>query len=145
MRKTAAWFFVLACVLGLAGCNRQEELRQGENNIQHLSAANEKDVEADEQQMPSLPGFSYAEESAMYTEGEPGIKTAGFANTSESEITFENAAEHAEKECTVEYDSVTTYLDAAQCVWKVHFYTDGMTGGDQTVYLDHEGKTLLIV
>ena len=93
----------------------------------------------------AIPNFSYAEDMAIYVEGEPGVKTSGFVNTTETEITFENVAERAKNECTVEYNSVTTYFDTDECVWKVHFCTDGMVGGDQSVYLDCDGKTLLIV
>ena len=93
----------------------------------------------------AIPNFSYAEDAAIYLECEPGVKTSGFVNTTETEITFENVAERAKNECTVEYDSVTTYFDTDECVWKVHFCTDGMVGGDQSVYLDCDGKTVLIV
>ena len=93
----------------------------------------------------AIPNFSYAEDMAIYVEGEPGVKTSGFVNTTETEITFENVAERAKNECTVEYNSVTTYFDTDECVWKVHFCTDGMVGGDQSVYLDCDGKTVLIV
>lgn len=93
----------------------------------------------------AIPNFSYAEDAAIYLECEPGVKTSGFVNTTETEITFENVAECAKNECTVEYDRITTYFDSDECVWKVHFGTDGMVGGDQSVYLDCDGKTLLIV
>ena len=93
----------------------------------------------------AIPNFSYAEDAAIYLECEPGVKTSGFVNTTETEITFENVAERAKNECTVEYNSVTTYFDTDECVWKVHFCTDGMVGGDQSVYLDCDGKTVLIV
>lgn len=93
----------------------------------------------------AIPNFSYAEDAAIYLEGEPGVKTSGFVNTTETEITFENVAERAKGECTIEYDSVTTYFDPDKCVWKVHFYTDIMAGGGQSVYLDCDGKTILIV
>ena len=93
----------------------------------------------------AIPNFSYAEDAAIYLECEPGVKTSGFVNTTETEITFENVAECAKNECTVEYDRITTYFDTDECVWKVHFGTDGMVGGDQSVYLDCDGKTVLIV
>lgn len=93
----------------------------------------------------SIPDFSYAEESAIYVEGKPGVKASGFVNTSETEITIENVAEYAENECTIEYDNVTTYFDPIECVWKVHFSTTGMLGGDQTIYMDRNGKTILVV
>ena len=93
----------------------------------------------------SIPNFSYTQDREIYVEGEPGVKTSGFVNTAETEITFENVAERAKNECTIEYDSVTTYLDTDECVWKVHFYTNRILGGDQSVYLDDYGKTVLIV
>lgn len=93
----------------------------------------------------SMPDFSYAEESTIYVEGKPGVKTSGFVNTSETDITIENVAEYAENECTIEYDNVTTFFDPTECVWKVHFSTTGMLGGDQTIYMDRKGKTILVV
>jgi hypothetical protein len=30
-------------------------------------------------------------------------------------------------------------------MWKIVFYTEGVAGGDQTVYLDKDGITVLIV
>ncbi|MBQ3258028.1 MAG: hypothetical protein IJA67_11540 [Oscillospiraceae bacterium] len=94
----------------------------------------------------SIPEFSYAEESGIiYVVGEPGVKTSGFVNTTETDITVENVSEHAKNECTVAYDSVAIYRDTAECVWKVLFHTHGLLGGGQTVYLDDDGKTLLIV
>lgn len=143
MRKYIAFLFALVCVLGLAGCH-QPAKQQVDPHTQPLSPASEMDVEADAPPI-SIPDFSYAEESAIYAESSPGIKASGFVNTSETKLTLENVAEHAKNECTVEYDSVSTYLDAVECVWKVHFYNSEMLGGDQTVYLDHDGKTLLIV
>lgn len=124
MRTYIAWALAWIFAFGLVGCTQQEQLQQDETGLE---------------------SFSYAEESAGYAEGEPGVKTTGFANASETEITIENAAEHAKNECTVEYDSVATWFDPDECVWKVQFYTSGMSGGDQTVYLDDTGKTLLIV
>lgn len=94
----------------------------------------------------SIAEFSYAEDRAIYVEGEPGVKTSGFVNTSEVAInSVGDADERAMKECTIEYDSITTYLDTAECIWKVVFSTDGMLGGDQAVYLGYDGKTVLIV
>ena len=91
----------------------------------------------------AIPNFSYTEDTAIYVEGEPGVKTSGFVNT--TEITFENVTERAKNECTIEYVSVTVYFDTDECVWKVHFYTDVMAGGGQSVYLDCDGKTISIV
>lgn len=141
MKKVIALLLVLVCILGLVGCNQQEP--QDEPGTQ-INNQHETELEIVEPHI-SIPDFSYAEDRAIYAEGEPGVKTSGFVNTSEVEITFENVAEHAKNECTIEYDSVTIYLDAAECVWKVNFSTSGMLGGDQSVYLDYDGKTVLIV
>lgn len=107
-----------------------------------MNIANEPDIV---EPHITIPDFSYAEESAIYTGSEPGVKTSGFVNTAVTAITFENVTEYAKNECTIEYDSAAAYFDATECVWKVHFYTSGMLGGDQTVYLDRDGKTILIV
>ena len=73
------------------------------------------------------------------------MKTSGFVNTFETEITFENVVEHAKNECTIKYDSIEVRLDPTECVWFVLFYTHGVLGSSQTVYMDYDGKTVLIV
>lgn len=94
----------------------------------------------------SLPDFSFLEELEIYKEGDPGVKTDGFVNTTDVPVANDNEAiERAMQECTIAYDSVTIYLDTAECIWKVHFFTDRMLGGDQSVYLDYNGKTVLVV
>ena len=120
MKKLIALVLSLVCVLSLIGCEQQG---------QHIS----------------IPDFSYAEDSAIYVEGEPGVKTSGFVNTTKVDVDFNNVADVAKNECTIKWDSCTTYLDAAECIWKVVFYNEGTVGGDQTVYLDYDGKTVLIV
>ena len=142
MKNLIVLGLTLVCVLSLIGCNQQSTTDQNiQTNNSTVSGENTELVESHN----SIPQFSYAEDTAIYVEGEPGVKTSGFVNTTETEITFENVAERAKNECTVEYNSVTTYFDTDECVWKVHFCTDGMVGGDQSVYLDCDGKTLLIV
>ena len=61
----------------------------------------------------SIPNFSYVEESVIYVEGQPGVKTTGFTNTFEVEINFENVVEHAKKECTVKYYTTQAYFDSS--------------------------------
>ena len=142
MKNLIVLGLTLVCVLSLIGCNQQSTTDQNiQTNNSTESGENTELVESHN----SIPQFSYAEDTAIYVEGEPGVKTSGFVNTTETEITFENVTERAKNECTVEYDSVTTYFDTNECVWKVHFCTDGMVGGDQSVYLDCDGKTVLIV
>ncbi|MBR4034271.1 MAG: hypothetical protein IKJ04_05635, partial [Clostridia bacterium] len=55
------------------------------------------------------------------------------------------AAERAKNECTIGYDTVSVLHDGWDDVWSVTFYTRGTLGGGQTVYLDKNGITLLIV
>ena len=124
MKKFIAFLLALVCVLSMVGCNQQK-------------LPNTTNVD---------PGvFSYAEDCAIYVDGEPGAKTSGFVNTFETEINHENVVEHAKNECTIEYDSVEVCLDATEYVWRVLFYTQGVLGGCQTVYMDYDGKTILIV
>ena len=93
----------------------------------------------------SIPEFSFAKDSAAYKEGDPGVKTSGFVNTSEAKISsMHDADERAKKECTIEWNTARTYLDTAAGIWKVVF-SPGTPGNCQSVYLDYDGKTVLIV
>ena len=94
----------------------------------------------------SLPDFSYLEDMEIYKEGMAGVKTDGFVNMEETPVhSEEDAFEIAKKECTIEWTDTRIFLDAAECVWKVVFFEEVMAGGSQTVYLDYNGITLLIV
>lgn len=94
----------------------------------------------------TVPAFSFADESKMYKENDPGVKTDGFKNISKVEIIDRNAAvERAKNECTIGYDSTSVSFDSAEEVWKIVFSTKGVLGGCQSVYLDKNGVTLLIV
>ncbi len=94
----------------------------------------------------SIGGFSFADESKTYKEGEPGVKTTGFRNTTANPVADSNeAAERAKNECTIGYDTVSVLHDGWDDVWSITFYTRGTLGGTQTVYLDKNGITLLIV
>ncbi len=74
------------------------------------------------------------------------VKQDGFVNTESSPITCaDDAIERAELECTVEYDSVVTYYSHISHTWAVQFSMYGTAGGDQTVYLNQSGITLLVI
>lgn len=135
MKKLTAIILALAMLFAFAACGGTygEEDSLGDTANTSNPAVNEPSV------------FSYAEDSAMFVEGEPGVKTSGFVNTSETEITFENVAEHAMKECTIEYNQVSISLDAEACIWRVDFSTSGMAGGCLSVYMNYKGITVLIV
>ena len=81
----------------------------------------------------------------MLSQISPSIQTENFVNTSKVEITHENVATHAKNECIIEYDGITSYLDTAECMWKVVFFMQDNPSESQTVYLDYDGKTTLIV
>lgn len=142
MKKGMAFVLSLICVLGMAGCadGGRTDGRPETGEIHGQEAGDGENADS-----VILQNIAEEMDAFRYPEGQPGVKTSGFVNTAETEITSENVAEHAGKECTIEYDSVTTVLDLSKGVWKVHFYTSGTAGGDQTVYLDDEGKTILIV
>lgn len=94
----------------------------------------------------TVPAFSFADESKMYKENDPGVKTDGFKNTSKVDVKDQTAAvERAKNECTIGYDSTRVSFDSAEKVWKIVFSTQGVLGGCQSVYLDENGVTLLIV
>ena len=94
----------------------------------------------------SLYPFSFDNVSKEYKEGDPGVRTEGFKNTSEQAVkTSAEAVERAKNECTIEYDTVTVLRDSWNDMWSVTFSTRNTLGGCQTVYLDGKGITLLIV
>ena len=146
MRKYIVLVLILVCVLSLIGCSQQAATDQDTQKNSTIEREENTELETAEPNMP-IPAFSYGEDSAIYVEGEPGVKTSGFLNTAraDAELDLDRVAELAEKECTVEWDCCTVYLDTAACIWKAAFSTTGTAGGGQTVYLDYEGKTVLIV
>ena len=94
----------------------------------------------------SIGGFAFDNVQKTYKPGDPGVKTSGFKNTSKQTVTNSaEAAERAKNECTIEYDTVTVLRDGWDYIWSVTFSTRGTLGGCQTVYLNDEGVTLLIV
>lgn len=93
----------------------------------------------------SINSFSYAEDCAIYIEGEPGVKTSGFVNTTETSVNRDNVTIIAKQECTIEYNKTEVSYDSNAGIWKVDFFTEGMVGGCQTVWMDANGKTVLVV
>ena len=90
--------------------------------------------------------FSYAEEYRKYVKYSDGVKHGGFVNTSDAKIvTDTDALERAKKECTVKWDSSKVYFDDELKIWKVVFYKKEKLGGDQSIYMNEDGKTILIV
>ena len=112
-------------------------------------------VQAQQTEHPDLEKFSYSKEYAEYNDGSPGVQTSGFVNTESTEINnAEQAVELAKKECTVAYNSINVAFDAEEKIYRVNFsigstVVNGQTvytlGGDQSVYIDQNGVTKLIV
>ena len=121
MRKIICFILVFSFLLLFSGCN------QTKSNIE-------------------VSTFSYSEHAEIYKDNNPGVKHDGFKNINEQKISnAKGALERAKNECTIEWDSFGVSFDNESTVWMVSFYTEGMLGSDQVVYLDGNGKTLLIV
>lgn len=131
MKKLTAFALAMVCTFSLMGCTQQ-------NKTETTLGVVEPYI--------SIPEFSYEEVCKTYVDGMWGVKTSGFVNISETEINLDNVVERAKNECTIEWGEVSVYLDTAACIWRVHFSPGGMVvGGDQSVFLDYDGKTVLIV
>ena len=94
----------------------------------------------------SVTEFSYDAVLFFNPSGTPGVKTDGFKNTSEYPVSSTpEAVERAKNECTIEYNAVTAQYDPDNKIWAISFFTRNVPGGDQTVYLNDKGITLLII
>lgn len=90
--------------------------------------------------------FSFEEDYEKYIKIETGVKTDGFINTAKNKIeSTEDALKIAKNEVTVSYDMIDIYIDFEKNYWKFHFYTENMLGGDQILYLNSDGQTVLSV
>lgn len=94
------------------------------------------------------PGsFSYAEVTATFKTGDPGVKSEGFVNAESVPMSSRiwDVKTQALNECTIEYDAVTVNYDETAKVWEVTYSTANTLGNCQSVYMDENGVTLLIV
>lgn len=143
MKKFIALMLILVLAFVFVGCGEKAEHNHDHNHSQVEVASNTKPVT---KPLTEAPAFSYESDKKEYKEGDAGVKIEGFKNTKEATVTtVKEAIELAKKECTVEYDSVDVRYDAKAKVTMVSFSTEGQDGGDQSVYFDENGKTLLIV
>lgn len=141
MKKRICKAIILAIMLAfsLSSCSYAEEkYRDADANIGYTRM--------------SLASFSYIEESSLYKNGDPGVKTSGFLNVDSYSINNQlSAVERAKNECTIEYNSVSEYYDSETKMWRVDFQTLSQEqeiaapGCGQSVYLDSNGITHLIV
>ena len=143
-------YVLLACVLilSLSACNQQTETA-----VSSLDEPNNS-IASNEPSNQSLASFSYEEDAAEYKDGDPGVNPNKFVNVDAYPIENQNAAvERAKNECTIEYNSTSEYYDKDADMWRVDFHTvvnneDGtfaVLGGCQSVYMDSDGVTQLVV
>lgn len=145
MKRIIALMLILVLAFVFVGCGEKAEHNHDHNHSQVEVASNAKPVT---KPLTEAPAFSYENDKDRYTKENATmlVHTEGFKNTKEATVTtVKEAIELAKKECTVEYDSVDVRYDAKAKVTMVSFYTEGQDGGDQSVYFDENGKTLLIV
>lgn len=94
------------------------------------------------------PGsLSYTEVTATFKTGDPGVKSEGFVNMEPVPMSNRiwDVKTQALNECTIEYDTVTVNYDETAKVWEVTYSTANTLGNCQSVYMDENGVTLLIV
>ena len=102
----------------------------------------------DKEAYASLPGmiefgtFSYTEVRDRVDYSSGSVRTDGFVNTDEVE-NF-HPVERAKAEATIDYDLIQYFYDQEEDVWMVRFFKSTQAGGDETVYLNGSGITLLI-
>ena len=91
--------------------------------------------------------FSYAQALEEYKIGDPGVKHEHFNNWNvESEITGAiDAIVRAKFELTIEYDTISVSYDEISNMWRVDFWTLGLDGNSQSVYVNGNGLTCYIV
>ena len=147
MKKIIALALVMLLAFAVVGCSKEpahdHDHDQSQAQSQVEAASNTEHVT---KPLSDAPAFSYADTEKEHKKGDAGVKTEGFKNTKDATVTsIKEAVKLAEKECTVKYDSVDVRYDAAAKITMVSFYTEGQVGGDQSVYFDENGKTLLIV
>ncbi len=93
-----------------------------------------------------IESFSYESVIEKYEDDEGGIVRDGFKNTSKIQINnWEDAVNRAKNECTVKYNETIIFYDDKTDVWSITFGKTNVAGGCQTIYMDENGVTLLIV
>ena len=91
--------------------------------------------------------FDWAEEQAAHPAGAEGVKSDGFVNTApQGAVTLENVVSIAKRECTLEWqNTAVVFFDETAGMWKVELGFSQDSTVCQTVYLDNQGITRLIV
>jgi hypothetical protein len=99
-----------------------------------------------------IRAFSYEAHREMYAGGGAGIRFDGFYNIERNLITSkDDAVALARNEVIVDYTAISVFYDNESEMWMVLFWThsdshgDPVSGGCQSVYMNHDGITTLIV
>lgn len=110
---------------------------------------------SEEQTGLSMATFSYENDIAYYEEETVTMNPSPFVNVDANPIDNQITAEKlAAKECSISYEGSSVYYDTETDMWRVDFYTVqrdeqnrliGFSGDYQSVYLDSNGITQLVV
>lgn len=94
-----------------------------------------------------IAAFSYAKVLEDHKLGDPGVQQKDIYRDIDGEtISVIDAIMMARLDhLTVEYDTIAVSFDEATGVWGVDFYTSGIDGGGQSIYLNPTDKTCYIV
>ena len=152
-RKQSCWYIDITeacskCGMEVGMCGTlalpahlwEEKTADGKTTLA-CSRCHESDTFASEAE-----AFSYAEDLETYKIGDPGVEHENFAISHDFEITSAaDAVIMAKCQLTIEYDTVSVSFDRDSDVWRVDFYTLGMLGGSQSVYLRGDGSTCYVV
>ena len=145
MKKILALILVLVFTFVLAGCS-EEPAKKEEHNHNHSKPSIQSNGTFTSKPLADAPAFSYEEATKNITDKTPGVKRDEFKNTEKTTLqTVTDAARIAKTECDINSDSFNIYYDTKTGITQVLFYTEGQLGDTQTVYLDKDGKTILIV
>ena len=113
----------------------------------HDTTPNEIAKVIDAQAVDKPIAFNWVEEQAAHPAGAEGVKSDGFVNTTpQGTVTLENVVAIAQKECTLEWqNTAVVFYDETADMWKVELGFSQDSTVCQTVYLDNQGITRLVV
>lgn len=113
----------------------------------HDTTPNEIAKVIDAQAVDKPIAFNWVEEQAAHPAGNEGVKSDGFVNTTpQGTVTLENVVAIAQKECTLEWqNTAVVFYDETADMWKVELGFSQDSTVCQTVYLDNQGITRLVV
>lgn len=144
MRKMLLCAGAMTMALALAGCGGKSP--QGQAIPPCLEGSRWEGPETSREENQGIGAFSYTEERAGYGESSPGVRYEGFRNVSQARMdSIQGVIERACRECTVEYDTVRVDYDGETDMWKVTCMSQSVAGGCQSIYLDGDGVTRMIV